>query len=102
MKFKKEKFKFNWVVLIDDSELDNFITQKLLEAKNFAENISVFNSAVIALEQLGSIMEAQKITPDVLFVDINMPEMDGFEFLKSYVEMCARNGVVTGKLIILS
>lgn len=72
--------RFKLCLLIDDNFIDNFVTRKILETSNFAEQIIVIQSAPEAIAQI----QAKKILPDVIFLDIRMPFMDGFEFLKEF------------------
>ena len=74
--------KHRTVVLIDDNEVDNIITKKYLLDIDFAENIVIKSSAIKALDYLRTIEE--KNIPEIIFLDIRMPEMDGFEFLERY------------------
>lgn len=71
---------YHTCLLIDDNYIDNFVTRRLLESSNFAENIIVSQSPGEAIEMLKN----GTVTPDVIFLDIRMPLMDGFEFLKEY------------------
>jgi CheY-like chemotaxis protein len=86
MKRKEPKYKYNNVMLIDDNELDNFINEKILEANNFAKKIYVNTGARSALEFLNNIVTMGEdytgTYPEVIFVDINMPIMDGFQFIE--------------------
>jgi CheY-like chemotaxis protein len=68
---------FKNVLLLDDSEFANKFNQGILNKQDCCENISVFNDAEQALEYL----ESNEI-PDVIFLDLKMPGMDGFEFLE--------------------
>ena len=68
------------VMLIDDSKIDNFINSKVLELSEKAEMIQVYDNAALALEYL----KKTSIFPNVIFVDIYMPKMSGFEFLDEY------------------
>src|SRR5476651_969295 len=72
--------KFKVCLLIDDNFIDNFVTRKILESAHFAEKIIVIQSAPEAIAKL----QAKEIEPDVIFLDIRMPFMDGFEFLKEF------------------
>ncbi|MDB5133454.1 MAG: response regulator [Mucilaginibacter sp.] len=67
-------------LLIDDNYIDNFVTRRILESGNFAEKVIVSQSATEAIEFLRS----GKVKPDVIFLDIRMPMMGGFEFLQEY------------------
>jgi CheY-like chemotaxis protein len=88
MKLKEPKNRFNSVLLLDDSTLDNFINQKMLESANFAKKIYVHTSGESALEFLLNIDNIEKdhaaLYPEVIFIDINMPVMDGFQFISGF------------------
>lgn len=72
-------------MLLDDNELDNFINEKIIEANNFSEKVYVNSSGKSALEFLSNLKvtgpAAESIYPEVIFIDINMPMMDGFQFI---------------------
>ena len=72
--------KFKTCLLIDDNYIDNFVTRRILEGGNFSENVIVSQSAAEAIESLRSGI----VKPDVIFLDIRMPMMGGFEFLQEY------------------
>ena len=67
-------------LLIDDNYIDNFVTRRILENSNFAEQIIVRQSPT---EAINSLREGT-IKPDVIFLDVRMPQMSGFEFLEEY------------------
>src|ERR1700712_1828474 len=75
-----EPYRYKLCLLIDDNFIDNFVTRKILETSNFAEEIVVIQSASESIAQL----QSKAIEPDVIFLDIRMPLMDGFEFLQEY------------------
>ncbi|MES2567087.1 MAG: response regulator [Bacteroidota bacterium] len=78
-------FKHKIAMLIDDNDLDNMINQKILEANNFAEIIYVNSSSMSALEFLKNLEVSGELTahllPDYIFVDLNMPIIDGVQFI---------------------
>ena len=80
--------KFKTVMLVDDNEIDNLINQKMIEATNLAENILTYTGAKGALEFLKNIEKIpamlQGAMPEVIFLDIDMPLMDGFQFLDEF------------------
>lgn len=68
------------VLLIDDSEVDNFMNEKLIKHLGFAKEVVLKDSASSALEYLST--EKEDAMPELIFLDIMMPLMDGFTFLE--------------------
>ncbi|AYA37309.1 response regulator [Hymenobacter oligotrophus] len=82
--------KLNQVVLIDDNETTSFLNNRLLQRLDLAENILLFTNAEQAFAQLwGNDATATDQRPDLVFVDLKMPGMDGFEFLNQYSQLPA-------------
>tara|TARA_R110000868_G_scaffold68720_1_gene203196 strand:+ start:30038 stop:30433 length:396 start_codon:yes stop_codon:yes gene_type:complete len=73
------------ILLIDDSDIDNFINKSVLQKANIADEIIIETSAKDALTYLKNVMDESNSFPDVIFLDIKMPVMDGFEFLEEYI-----------------
>jgi CheY-like chemotaxis protein len=69
-------------VIVDDSEIEGQITKYILLKNSFAENVLIFSSAMAALVHLNK----TSVFPDFIFLDVNMPIMDGFDFLNSYIK----------------
>lgn len=72
---------FNTVMLVDDNDTDNFISQKIIELTGFSKKIIVKNSGKSALEYLQTNEAQPDNLPELIFLDINMPIVDGFVFL---------------------
>jgi CheY-like chemotaxis protein len=72
--------KFKLVLLIDDDPIINYINKRLMEIHGLAENIVSFISPQEALNYL----KKSVVYPDLIFLDIYMPVMDGFEFMEEY------------------
>lgn len=91
--------KVNQTVLIDDSDIDLFIQQRFLEYHDFSHNVVAFRSAGEALRMLEE--PTGDAAPDVIFLDLNMPGVDGFQFLRSFEEL--PGPVVTkSKIVVLT
>jgi CheY-like chemotaxis protein len=105
MKRKDPVYKYNYVMLLDDNELDNFINEKTIEATYFSNKIYVNTGSRSALEFLTNLSilskEVPAIFPEVIFVDINMPMIDGFQFIDNFYKAFPQK-VGTTKIIILS
>ena len=84
--------KYRSVMLIDDNEIDNLINQKMIESASITEHIYIHTGAKSAIEFLRNMEKldlADKVLPDVIFLDIDMPLMDGFQFLDEFEKMTA-------------
>jgi CheY-like chemotaxis protein len=73
----------NCVLLIDDDEPTNFLNKLTLEQAGVVRNIRIATSGQSALDYLRD-TEDECPRPDLIFLDINMPAMDGWEFLGQY------------------
>jgi CheY-like chemotaxis protein len=72
--------KHKTVMIIDDNKIDAILNKKIIEKSLFSDNILVENSPILALNYLTS----GKELPSIIFVDMMMPEMNGFQFLEAF------------------
>ena len=82
MKLKK---KLSCILLIDDDFDDNVFHRIVIGKTGIAESIDEANDGVEALEHL----KARATPPELIFLDINMPRMNGWEFLEEYSHLDA-------------
>jgi CheY-like chemotaxis protein len=78
---------YKFVMLIDEDEIDNIINQKIIESNNFSERVMVFQTGTDALDFLRVNAKIAENLPDLIFLDINMPIMDGFQFLEEFEKL---------------
>ena len=95
------KKKLNCVLLVDDNESDNFIHKRVLEKAAIANHIEIAMNGKEALEFLTTLGKCDQseylyCQPELIFLDINMPVMDGWEFLEEYQKLEA---VQKGKIV---
>lgn len=73
------------VVLIDDDQVSNFVCESIIKSEKFADEVVSFEWAQDALHYLKKVSENDPENfPDLIFLDINMPGMDGWTFIKEY------------------
>ena len=102
MKRKNPKYKFENTLLIDDNDLDNFINQKMMESAHFSEKIHICMNGEFALDFINSLIASEnKLYPDIMFVDFNMPVMDGFEFIENFKKINDEE-LMKSKIVILT
>lgn len=79
--------KLRSVLLIDDDEATNYIHKKIIEENNFADQVIIAQSGEEALQLLNDKIVDLYPPLDLIFLDINMPGMDGWEFLEHYKKL---------------
>lgn len=84
---KRKAIKYSVVMLIDDNEIDNFINERIIKGNTFAETVYINSgtkSAIEFLKNLSTLDSGGSLFPDLIFLDINMPLMDGFVFVEEF------------------
>lgn len=79
--------------IIDDDKMFTYILSKQMKAIDFCKNLLIFHNGLEALKYLKPILESQECLPDVILLDLNMPVMDGWQFLDEFTKFKATNQV---------
>tara|TARA_Y100000034_G_C6780907_1_gene349034 strand:- start:309 stop:722 length:414 start_codon:yes stop_codon:yes gene_type:complete len=80
--------KIDIACIIDDDPLFVFGAKRLMDVSEFSKNIMVFSNGAEAIEVLRPMMSSSSSKlPDVILLDLNMPIMDGWEFLDEFIKI---------------
>jgi|SRR6185437_9708038 len=91
--------RINCVLLVDDDNINNFINERLLKKLNITNHVKVAMNGEEALDFLKN--NNENLHPELILLDINMPVMDGFEFLQEYKKLTP-NGHTQPYIIMLT
>ena len=69
------------ICVIDDDQINNYITSKMLLKYNPDSHVKCFSNATSALDHINNLRVTGQPFPDFLFLDIAMPTLDGWQFL---------------------
>lgn len=87
--------------IIDDSDVNNYYTEDLLDEFEFTNSVSTFLRAQEGLTELMRRVDENDNIPNVILLDIRMPEMDGFEFIEE-LEYRLEERTIDTKIFILT
>jgi len=73
--------------IIDDDPIFIYGTKRIMEEVDFCEDILVFNNGQDALDHFADLTNASKELPSIIFLDLNMPIMSGWEFLEQFTKI---------------
>lgn len=79
--------KIDIACLVDDDPVYLFATRKVMQMAGFCNSFLVFHNGREALDSLIVIIKAGAQMPDVILLDLNMPVMDGWEFLDEFIKI---------------
>lgn len=83
--------KLRSILLIDDNDTSNFLNERLLKRMVLTDHIQVMSNGKNAFDYLENMAkgngENAQVKPELILLDINMPVLDGFEFLELYQKL---------------
>ncbi|HEY0056687.1 MAG TPA: response regulator [Pedobacter sp.] len=74
----------NTVCIIDDDQIHHFMIGKSLQIQGLSKNLISFHDANVALNFFKENIDNCTLLPDVIFVDLNMPVINGWQFLEQF------------------
>lgn len=86
--------KLDSVCIIDDDLIYQFLAKEEIEYTNMVDKIMFFGNGDCAIQFITNALNSNDISvlPDIIFLDINMPVMDGWDFLEVYATLKPRIG----------
>ncbi len=78
--------KFTNVLLVEDDPITIMVCDRIIKITSFAEKVTSCANGKIAIDFLSSLKETEAI-PRIIFLDINMPVMNGWDFLEEFEKM---------------
>jgi CheY-like chemotaxis protein len=101
---KERLFSYRKVMLVDNYYVDNYLNERILKTLGVAGEVVAFDNPFIAINyliELESFLPKTNQVPDLIFLDITMPNMNGFEFIEAFNHLSFRIKEVC-KIVVLS
>lgn len=86
--------KFNHVCVIDDDPIYTYLTDKVMKMVDFSNHIEFFKDGEDALNSLKPRLRSGRNVPEIIFLDLNMPIIDGWQFLDEIVKVNHKKKVI--------
>jgi CheY-like chemotaxis protein len=85
--FKKSEYVFENVLIVDDTEIDILFTVSIIQRSSIVKNIIIKQSVLAGLDYLQNCNYNREPVPELIFLDMNMPHLDGFDFLNAFQQL---------------
>lgn len=80
------------LTLIDDDEIFVFLTKITIEQTKLVNKVRVFDNGLDAINFIRDNMSDPEMLPEIIFLDLSMPIMDGWQFLEQFTKVCPQLG----------
>ena len=77
-------YAYRHILLIEDSEIDVLVYRRLMELMHFAAHVTITSNAEEAVDFLKHEVKNEEQSPDLILLDMNLPGMSGFDFIKIF------------------
>lgn len=81
------------ICLIEDDHVQVFLMKKYIEKTGLVEHVSAFHNGKVAYDTLKAVIDNGEALPELIFLDINMPVWDGWEFMKEVIKLPVMDAV---------
>ena len=75
------------IILVDDDKIFNFLSEKMITSLGLANEIHFASHGEQALDILQRYLDGELQRPDIIFLDIDMPVMNGYEFIEAFANL---------------
>lgn len=86
--------KIDIACIIDDDPIFIYTAKRMMDLVNFCNNYLVFKNGSEAINFLRPIIEQNEKAPEIIFLDLNMPVMDGWQFLDEFITIPTKKEIV--------
>jgi len=73
--------------IIDDDDAYVYLAKRIITMKKLCQNLLIYENGLTAMHELSHLLESEKDFPELILLDINMPEMDGWQFLEEFIKI---------------
>ena len=86
--------KINSIYIVDDDPITVFGIRKMLDTSIEFNSSSTYVNGQLAIDAIKRTLISDERTPEVIFLDINMPIMDGWQFLEEFIELPIKDKII--------
>ena len=79
--------KINLVCIVDDDPMHLYITKKYIELSGIVKSVMVFTNGKKAYDALKVMISKNENLPQIIFLDLNMPIWDGWQFMDEFTQL---------------